>query len=296
MRKPFKKKNKMTLIIGMKCKDGVLLVADRKVTTPFSNKPKWTTKIHKPLESVPLFYGASGYAHLFKEFNRKIPLIVEQRLREFELKNYAIMREQGVDYYDAVEVKKIEEPKEIQSSDIEETKGIIKKENINIKRLPKPPYVYGHEDFIKDCQKLIKSMCENEDGTAENKLEALLILLDDSGTRLHSLDYDSVDERSYFAIGSGSIFVNEFLDKFYGDDETKDLAYCMKLAMFCILYVERYVKDYSVGVEPAKLPDNQVILNDGQLGTFRFDNEEIVLKELLDKVDGFIKLQDALKF
>jgi hypothetical protein len=44
------------------------------------------------------------------------------------------------------------------------------------------------------------------------------------------------------------------------------------------------------------MPDNQVILNDGQFGTYKFTDEQVVLKELNEKVEQFIKLQDTLQF
>lgn len=137
-------------------------------------------------------------------------------------------------------------------------------------------------------------MCKSDDDTTENNLEVLLILLDDKGTRLHRINFLAEDEDNYFAIGSGSIFVNEFLEKFYSED--KSLDYCMKLAMFCILYVQKYVNDFTVGIPEGSLPDNQVILNDGQFGTYKFTDELDVLKELNEKVERFIKLQDTLKF
>lgn len=125
-------KKKMTLIIGLKCKEGVIIVSDRKVTNYASNKPKYITKIHKPLENVTLFYGASGYAHLFKEFNRRIPLLVQQRIREFELHNYATMKKQGVDYYETLDIEEDKAPKELQSSDVEGSKTQLQKPKKNI--------------------------------------------------------------------------------------------------------------------------------------------------------------------
>ena len=290
---PYYKPRKMTLIIGLKCREGVILVSDKKVTNYGSNKAKWVIKLHKPLESVTSFYGASGYAHLFKEFNRRIPLVVEQKLREYELRNYSAMKKLGVDYYETLDIKEENPPKELQKSDVEEQQ-IFKKSNKKYRILPKAPLIYGHEDFIKDCQSLIKEMSENDDNTFENNLEVLLTLIDERGTRLHRINFLEEDEGDYFAIGSGSIFVNEFFEKFYNPE--KSLDYCMKLAMFCILYVQKYVNDFSVGIPEGTLPDNQVILNDGQFGPYKFNDEEGLIKELNEKVEKFIKLQDSLEF
>jgi len=286
----------MTLIIGMKCKDGVILVADNKVTNLSNNKEKWISKFEQPLETVPLYYGVAGYVHLFKEFNRKIPFTVNQRIREYELENYARMKKAGVDYYQAVEIKKDIQPEEIQSSSLTEDTKKPKEKKIKSKQLPSPPLVYGHEEFIEDCQLLVKTLCRNEDGTCENKLEVLLILHDGKETRLHTINYANEEQANFAALGSGSIFVNEFLEKFYNDDTEKSFDYCIKLAMFCILYVQKYVKDFSVGVPPNALPENRIILDDGRMGVYKFDKEDEVLKELNSKVAQFITLQDSLQF
>lgn len=282
----------MTLIIGLNCKDGVILVSDRKVTDINANKEKWVEKIHKPLSSVTLFYGASGYAHLFKQFNRRIPLLVNQRIREFELRNYGIMAQSGVNYYEALGEVEEGRSEEIQKSDVKKDKKIPVPEQRP--SLPKPPLIYGHEDFIQDCQELISGLCKDEQGFSDNYLDVLLILLDAEGTRLHHISYNGEEETDYCAIGRGSIFVNEFLDKFYSFE--KDLDYCIKLAMFCILYVQKYVRDKSVGIEENRLPDIQVILTDGRFGPYKFTDEAAVLEELKEKVNGFIQLQESLNF
>ena len=114
------------------------------------------------------------------------------------------------------------------------------------------------------------------------------------GTRLHRISYAGEEESDYFAIGSGSVFVNNFLEQFYS--ETRDMEYCIKLGYFCILYVQRYVNDKSVGVETGKMPDLQIILDNGQFGTYKFSDEKTVLDELNKKVDEFITLQNGLTF
>jgi hypothetical protein len=206
------------------------------------------------------------------------------------------MKKFDVDYYETLDIPEENKPKEIQNIDlnrVNSSKPIEEKRKI----LPKPPLVYGHENFIQDCQVLVNEICRNEDDAYENKVEVLLILNDKGETRLHHINFEGEDEDNFFAIGSGSIFVNEFLDKFYEPNNVKNnLDYCMKLAMFCILYVQKYVKDFSVGIEEGVLPDNQVILNDGTFGKFTFNDEQAVLKELNDKVSKFIELQDDLKF
>lgn len=88
-----------TLIIGMRCPDGIVLVADRKVFDTESARTTYENKIIAPL-NLPVFVGAAGLTDLFREFNRKIPIVVERRQMMFALENQKVLRSVGLDIKD----------------------------------------------------------------------------------------------------------------------------------------------------------------------------------------------------
>lgn len=64
---------RMTCIIGGKCKDGVVLVADKKVTDPSTNTYEYMEKLfifQKDDFYYPIVVGSSGAVPLFKKFKR----------------------------------------------------------------------------------------------------------------------------------------------------------------------------------------------------------------------------------
>lgn len=60
-----KKNRKMTLIIGARCKDGVVLIGDRKVTGGIK---EYTNKIMRLSPTEPVVFTAAGVQFLFEEF------------------------------------------------------------------------------------------------------------------------------------------------------------------------------------------------------------------------------------
>jgi hypothetical protein len=91
----------MTLIIGSKFRDGVILVADRAVTE--GTKLTHELKIESPYPSDPMFFGAAGYSHKFKQFNRKILERVAEKIRTIDLQNRAYYHQLGLKYPEKIE-------------------------------------------------------------------------------------------------------------------------------------------------------------------------------------------------
>ncbi|MGI0010780.1 MAG: hypothetical protein ACREAE_05220, partial [Nitrosopumilaceae archaeon] len=59
----------MTLIIGARCKDGVVLVGDRKVT---GSLKQYTNKIRKLGQAEWIIFSAAGMEALFNEFLEEV--------------------------------------------------------------------------------------------------------------------------------------------------------------------------------------------------------------------------------
>ena len=133
----------MTLIIGAKCADGYMLVADTKVTDMDATDHIWENKIYLPLPNVAVC--AAGYADLFKEFNRKITLKVEERQREYYVENISALRRAGVS---DEKIKEILTPKRSQAAEKEFTQPTIT-EKATDDPLPIPAlHIYTAEYFL----------------------------------------------------------------------------------------------------------------------------------------------------
>jgi hypothetical protein len=67
--KPVRPTNKMTYILMAKCSDGVVLVADRKITYD-DYTCKYEDKLFRP-SPAPIVYGSSGSTFLFQNFKEE---------------------------------------------------------------------------------------------------------------------------------------------------------------------------------------------------------------------------------
>lgn len=272
----------MTLVIGAKFKDGVILVADRKVTNSSSSKEEWAEKLKEPYPSSPINFGATGYKNKYDKFNRKIIEIAAEHMRETDLNNIAFFKQKNLEY------PKIE--KEAKEDKTLDTVEIEKKTDEQIPSKEPIPLLYNYtmEDFLEDSQNLTRELCTGKDGIIRPQLETLVILLNNGKARLHHLDYDGEEEElDYYAIGSGANYVNLFLERFWNND--MNIEQVLKLAYFCIYYVQDLKFDKNVGVEEGVLPNNRVVLDDGRSGIFNgFDGKEAeIINEVRDQVDKF---------
>jgi len=283
---------KMTLIIGARFKDGVILVSDRKVTNEETGIPEYENKLQMPYNNPPpIIFGAAGYSHKFKQFNRKIIELVEQRIRELNLNNMAYLKELGLKY--PIEQAKLK-PKKLSNKDIEsqiDTQKIKKTETDIV-----PPYIYSIENFIEDCQQVISELCTGRDGLNRPDLDVLLILFAGK-PRLHRIDFlGEEQELNYCAIGSGSQHINIFLKQFWKQDMT--IEEILALAYFCIYYVQDLDLDSGVGTEEGILPDHSVVVNDGNFGQYNglAGREEQIIEEARNKVKRFKSAIGSMSF
>jgi len=282
----------MTLIIGAKFKDGVILVSDRKVTNPDSPNDEWSKKLKLPYPNSPICFGAAGYQNKYNQFNRKIIEIAAEHMRETEIKNKAFLKKHGLNY---PKEEKETEVKKLDKEDIEKATNV--KENVEQDNIALP-YVYSMEHFLEDSEDLVRKLCTGQDGIIRPLLEVLVILLYNNQARLHHIDFDGdEDEGDYFAIGSGAEYIKLFLSKFWSKE--MDIEEIFKLACFCIYYVQDLGLDRGVGMEEGILPNHYVVTPDPKVfGYYNgFDGKE---KEIINgvrkDVKKFKRTINSLKF
>src|SRR3989344_4782896 len=75
--------NKMTLIIGAKCKDGVVFIADRKVTEGSQISSQDKIEI---LEQMGIVFSGAGLTDLFDKFVEWVNINIENRKKEVAIR------------------------------------------------------------------------------------------------------------------------------------------------------------------------------------------------------------------
>lgn len=291
----------MTLVIGITCKEGVLIVADRKVIDEHQNEA-YVRKIESQIGQINLAFATSGYDHLFYRFKRQLPLAVQQTIRHLDFLNYQLCLEKNIPYKPQIMPEKIE-PKEVE---IEE-----KNESLDIKldKTSRTEHVIGHElpmihqytyeSFLGDCRRIIRDLCTAEDEAVYNSLNLLLAMPHNDRAILHYIDfYGEEKERDFQCIGSGESLANLILNKFLkrGIENFPSAEYALKLAYFCIFFVEALGFDKYVGVEEDRFPDNTLVGHDGSVLSLNFKEELTVMRELKQMVKDIKDRFDVLKF
>ena len=115
-----------TLIIGAKCKDGVVLVGDRKVKTDFGIS--YIDKI-RHFEGIPwVVFGAAGVGTLFEEFLEVLPQKVGNHYAWIQYQNNRIQHQYNQEFGD----------------------------NTSVSRPPE--LIYDYADFKHDCVELLTEM------------------------------------------------------------------------------------------------------------------------------------------
>jgi 20S proteasome alpha/beta subunit len=282
----------MTLIIGIKCKDGVVLVSDTKITDTESTSPSYDSKILTPLENTPFIVGAAGYSDLFKEFNRKIPLVVNQRLNEFRIKNINALLESGLNREQAILcLQRTGKKIEIAQQPIELSEDVALPETeSHITPIP-IPYVYTPEHFMDDCRKLIETVSSQSVEEGAYPLDILIgVHKTPTSPTLHYVDCRGHEHEveTYHAIGSGSPHVRQFFDVLY--DYSKGMTELITFAYLVITYVQHIAKDPYVGYSDTNPPEAVAVFNDGRYGRIPFWNEEVVLNALKARMVRFEEL------
>jgi 20S proteasome alpha/beta subunit len=267
-RYPTRKPEPMTLVIGFRCKDGVVLVADRKITDTESAAPIWGSKIRKPMQTEPVIFGAAGEVNLFREFERKIFPQMQQSVTEYYVQNIKALTESGLSREEAME--------QLSSQDVSKVaRG----------KIP-APYVYNANAFIDDCRKLINSITGQVRGYPHGSLRVLLSIFNNGKATLHEIDPFGNEGQieDYAAIGAGSPFVKTFFDRMYRRDfnSTDKL---LRLSFLAIRFTEKIAREASVGYTKEYPPEAFQVSNNGRCEEIKIRN----LNEVLDSVDEQVK-------
>jgi 20S proteasome alpha/beta subunit len=267
---------RMTLIIGFRCSQGVALVSDTKIVDLETGDEDFSSKILTPLKNTPFVVGAAGYSDLFRQFNREIPQIVDQRLNEFRISNIEALLKSGLSRDKAIQyLRQIETPQlEKTSQPVElEKKVKTKKRKREITPIPLP-YVYSYQFFINDCKEVIRRISEQVRTEVANPLDVLIGLKGPySYPSLHYIDCLGHEREidKFYQIGSGSPHVRQFFEPLWDFD--KDILELIGLAFYVIAYVRDVAKDKSVGFSDTKPPEAVVVYNEHNYGRIKFDNE-----------------------
>jgi 20S proteasome alpha/beta subunit len=252
----------MTLIIGMKCKDSIVLIGDRKIMDDNAGKHHFVDKIEAPVSGVNVAAGAAGFTDLAREFNRRIVNVVADRINEYRMSNIRSLNGTGVDITD-IESKKV-------------TDIVL-------------PAVYRAENFLDDCAVLVAQLAQSAFKLSTNPIEALVAIHTDKGV-LYQINCDGFKrEGSVFGIGSGFGHIEKYLMNLY--KESMSLDEVVKLGVFLIKYVELLELDSKVGTGKKFLPQIFIVNKDGSKEhVLAKADEESISKNVQEKINKIIEI------
>lgn len=263
----------MTLIIGMKYKEGIVLIGDRKVTEDPENH-HFENKIEayaKP--PFNFLIGGAGIITLYKEFNRKI-----KNLSKFKMNN-------------------------VKNTNLKESISIMSVINqlnqigipINNSEFNNNLYFYTADEFSDDCLNTMKPLLETgRILNPVNPLEILIALYEDKPL-LFTLSpigpSGFKNEGNYSAIGSGGPLIIPLLKEKY--KENMELGDCVRLSTFLIKYAQKF-GNAAVGIEDGRLPHIFVAEKDK---CEEYHPTPVEIERILRETDEKIKkVEEALTF
>jgi 20S proteasome alpha/beta subunit len=284
----------MTLIIAFKCEEGVAIVSDTKLTDLQSGESSYDQKVFFPIIGAPFIVGAAGFRDLFREFNSKLPNIVNQRLAEYDLENVKALNASGYPFEEAVKYVQSSKPQPDASQSIN-TKS-HKPKKIEQKLTLPLPYVYTYEHLMDDCKKIIKTI-STPYLSRGYPLELIVAVKKGEGApTLHQVDCQGFENQidEYSAIGSGAPFARTFFSGQY--DPKKSMLDLIGIAFLTIAYARDIAKENSVGYDDKHPPQAFAILNMGRLGEWEFKNQIDVLCSIEQEIANIdFKLKETCK-
>jgi len=274
----------MTLIIGAICDESVVMIGDTKIVDPEKNTSLYEDKILMPLD-FPVLVGAAGLTDLARQFNRKIPIKVDTRTKEFRLKNEHALQLVGKNIADY----EMKQQKSTQSAP--EQKEQKHTTDITEDELP---YVYNMDEFLTDCKNLIKEISDEGRRYSLNPLEVLISLKAGDAPVLFHIDSNGFERQiqTYDSIGSGSVFVDLFFKRMWKKTTNKDTV---ALATFVIKFIQNLKLDNFVGIEEGELP--QVMTNrENGWGYLDFQNDSEFLNDVNSKIKEIESIFENITF
>lgn len=266
-----KQRKDMTLIIGMKYKEGIVLIGDTKISG--RSEAFHENKIVTPVPNIQVAVGSAGFTQLAKEFSTKIQVRVTERLAEYRIKNMRDLFGTGIDIA------------EIESG---------KRKDVTL------PYLYKGVDFLDDCATLTKKLSDTGKVYNKNPLESLVALFLPPGTdnpeidfMLYQIDCNGFKvEVPFSSIGSGTDHIGDYLEKNYRKDIS--LSDAILLGTFLIKFVEVLEFDGTVGLEKGKLPQ-VFLMHKTYFGDYEVPKPEKdkILKEIETRLT---KIRDSMHF
>lgn len=265
----------MTVIIGMKYKDGVVLIADRKQVEGANFR--FGDKIFMPLSSLDnspelafsnkIAVGCAGWTDLCQQFNERIKVIAQSRIVEYQGANRRDIISQGIDI-DAFESGKIKRDR-------------LFKYNLHTSN------VLG---FLDDSANVIKLLVEQaKPHIGQLNQDVLDVIIGGYGDKplLSIIFYSGLinEIKDYYSTGSGSPFATHFLDVNYRKDMT--LKECISLGILAIKYCQEFkLGDGGVGLSDGEMPQIVFVTKD-KCEEYKSTDEEA--KKILAKADKTIK-------
>jgi len=207
-----------TLIVGAKCRDGCVLVGDRKVKTDFG--VSYIDKVRRCGGMPWVVFGAAGVGTLFEEFLEKLPLKINFHTRWIQYQNE---RNRHRDTLEFGENSVVPNPPEI---------------------------VYDFADFKRDCVELLKEMREAY-SVVHAEGDMLQVLMGTSSKQLPPQLYYLDSTYCLPAEVREIVFIGEFqLGEVFRKswDPNMTMAQTAKLAALAIRYLEKEKITEYIGV------------------------------------------------
>ncbi|MCW6160286.1 MAG: hypothetical protein LVQ95_04335 [Candidatus Micrarchaeales archaeon] len=283
-----KRRRRMTLIIGFKCEDSVVLVSDTKIIDS-GGKEIFSSKLGNPISNPPVIVGAAGDVDLFREFGRKLPEIVYTHKKEIDAKNLKLLIDTGIDSKEALQriynktyypyyygLPQLQQP---QVASTPQTTYQYLLPPVDTKDIT--PYQYSTELLLDDCRELTKNLNHRMYDEvidvlvgfkAPNTPEASLHLISHTGKER--------EVESYEAIGIGDGCAEMFFGRYY-DSHKDDRNFLIKLAFLVIAYATYIARVSSIGWSREKPPEVAIVKNDGSYGILPIKNTYEVIEKIV---------------
>lgn len=262
----------MTCIIGGKCKDGIVLVADRKVT--YDDHPP--SYIHPKLDSsfYPVVTGGAGSTDLYDEFKTQAILAIQP-----QHKQHSVTVSDQIQF-DANKDNQIQtEQTKIQTSGIVRMFAGPTSSNYTFNSLQS-----NFESLVRKISTSKKALDIN--GTLEILTATQLSDIQDSRLTYITSKGNS-DVPDYRSIGTSAYYSYVFLKPFYDNDLEMTMYQFAQIGYFIIEFLKRFDLDTDVGGQP----QFWCIPNSGAL--FTDDDRPEWKKQYKVSAEGFGGLQKS---